>query len=184
MDALTLLANDHRKVESLFARYEGTTDPQEQTEVVHEVIHDLAVHGEVEELIFYPELRDAVADGDALASEAIHEHLEIKQTLNDLDEMTADDDGFDEKMRSLMGEVRHHVQEEEGELFAKIRDALTPERLNDLGQSMEKAKGMVPTRPHPAAPTSPGGKMAAGAPALALVDRVRDAVRKSADDRR
>jgi hemerythrin superfamily protein len=185
MDALTLLADDHRKVESLFAQYEATTEPQQQTEITHEVIHDLAVHGEVEEMIFYPELRKAVANGEALADEAVHEHLEIKQTLNDLDAMTAEDDGFDAKMRELMAEVRHHVEEEEeGEIFPKIRESVDGGRLNQLGERMQGAKNIVPTRPHPAAPTSPGGKVAAGAPAIALVDRVRDALRKFADDQR
>ena len=182
-DALELLAEDHAQVEDLFARYESSTDPQEQTEIAHQVIHDLAVHGEIEELIFYPELRKVVDDGEVLAEGAVHEHLEIKQVLNDLDHMTASDDGFDTKMRQLIGEVRHHVEEEEGEIFPQIRKAVTSERLEELGQALKGARHLAPTRPHPHAPTTPGAKMAAGAPVLALVDRVRDAVRAFADKR-
>ena len=182
-DALDLLTSDHREVEALFQRYESSSDPQEQTEIAHQVIHDLAVHGEIEELIFYPELRATVDDGVELAEEAVHEHLEIKQTLNDLDAMTASDDGFAEKMAELMAEVRHHVDEEESDIFPKIRKALSQDRLNELGSALNGARGMVPTRPHPHAPTSPVGKMVAGAPAIALVDRVRDAVRGIADKR-
>ena len=182
-DAITLLTEDHRKVEALFSRFESSTDAQEQTEIAHEVIHELAVHGEIEELIFYPALRNAVPDGDQLADEAVHEHVEIKQTLNDLDSMTASDEAFDAKMRELMAEVRHHVGDEEGDVFPKIRAALDAERLDDLGQALAGARAMVPSRPHPNAPTSPVGKLVAGAPALALVDRVRDAVRQFADKR-
>src|SRR3712207_3107682 len=120
-DAITLLTEDHRKVESLFARYESSRDPQEQTEIVHEVIHELAIHGEIEELIFYPALRNALPDGDGLADEAVHEHVEIKETLNELDKMTAGDEGFDTKMRELMAEVRHHVEDEEAEVLPKFR---------------------------------------------------------------
>lgn len=182
-DAITLLTEDHRKVESLFVRFESTRDPQEQTEIVHEVIHELAVHGEIEELIFYPALRNALPEGDSLADEAVQEHVEIKQTLNDLDKMTAEHDQFATKMRELMAEVRHHVEEEENEIFPRIVVSLEPEKLEEMGEALSGARRLVPSRPHPNAPTSPLGKLVAGAPALALVDRVRDAVRGFADKR-
>lgn len=181
--ALELLGSDHRMVEDLFTRYEKSTDVQERTEIVHEVIHELAVHGEVEELVFYPRLRQAVPDGNELAEEAVHEHVEMKETLNALDGMTADEDGFDKRMGELIAEVRHHVQEEENDIFSKIRDAVSDDELRTMGERMQRAKSMVPTRPHPNAPTGPAGKAAAGAP-VALMDRVRDAVRSAADDNR
>lgn len=181
-DAIELIVADHRTVEGLFTRYERATDPQERTEIVHEVIHELAVHGEVEELVFYPRLRAAVAGGDDLAEEAIHEHVEMKETLNALDAMTADDSEFDTRMRELMGEVRHHVQEEENDILPKVRDAVSEQDLRDMGEAMERAKSMVPTRPHPKAPTGALGKLATGAP-VALIDRVRDGIREAADKR-
>ncbi|HVM14346.1 MAG TPA: hemerythrin domain-containing protein, partial [Egibacteraceae bacterium] len=180
-DALELIAADHRKVEDLFSRFERSSDPQERTEIVHEVVHELVVHGEVEELVFYPRLRQAVPDGSDLADEALHEHVEMKETLNDLDGMTADDDAFDERMRELMDEVRHHVEEEESDIFPKVRQAISEDDLRDMGDRMQRAKAMVPTRPHPNAPTGPVGKLAAGAP-VAIVDRVRDALRNAADE--
>lgn len=180
-DALELIAADHRKVEDLFSRFEQATDAQIRTEIVHAVVHELAVHGEVEELVFYPRLREAVPDGNDLVEEALHEHVEMKETLNALDGMTADDDGFDERMRELMDEMRHHVQEEENDIFPKVRDAISNHDLREMGERMQRAKLMVPTRPHPKAPTSPVGKTL-GAPVLGLVDRVRDALRNAADE--
>ncbi|MFA9432230.1 hemerythrin domain-containing protein [Egicoccus sp. AB-alg2] len=180
MNALDLLARDHREVEDLFTQYEATTDTERKTEIAHQVVHDLAVHGEIEELRFYPRLREVLDNGDALADEAIEEHLAIKNTLNDLDSMTAEDDGFDDRMRELMAEVRHHVQEEEGELFTGLRQALDEEELQTLGEKLERARSMVPTRPHPGAPTSPGAK-AAASPPVALIDRIRDAIRNAGD---
>jgi hemerythrin superfamily protein len=181
IDAVELLTRDHRTVESLFGQFEGTTDPDERTRIAHEVVHELAVHGEIEELLFYPRLRDALPDGSDLAEEAVHEHVEIKKTLNDIDGMTAQDEGFDAKMRELMAEVRHHVEEEESEIFPKIRQALSGEELQKLGSALEGAKAIVPTRPHPSAPTGPVGKLATSPP-VALVDRVRDAVRSWRED--
>lgn len=180
IDAIELLANDHQKVEGMFTQYEASTDNDTKTELAHEIVHDLAVHGEIEELRFYPRLREVLEDGDRLADEAINEHLEIKETLNAIDSMTADEDGFDERMPELIAEVRHHVEEEEAELFPKLRQALSVEELRDLGQKMERARSMVPTRPHPNAPTSPGAKAVTGPP-VALIDRIRDAVRSAAD---
>jgi hemerythrin superfamily protein len=182
-DAVDILTRDHRRVEALFGQYEGTTDQAEQTRIAHEVVHELAVHGEIEELLFYPTVRDRLERGDALADEAVHEHVEIKETLNAIDSMEAGEEGFDARMRELMAEVRHHVEEEEAQLFPRIREALSAEELTDLGQSLEGARAVVPTRPHPSAPTGPIGKMVASPP-VALIDRVRDAVRGFVDDRR
>ena len=181
LDAVQVLTRDHREVESLFQRYLKTTDPDEQTQIAHEVIHDLAIHGEIEELLFYPRLRTKLDDGNAVADSAVHEHLEIKQTLNDLDKMTAADAGFDAKMRELIAEVRHHVEEEENDIFPKIRQAMDLDDLATLGNSLEAVRAVVPTRPHPSAPTGPIGKLLTSPP-VALIDRVRDAVRGWKDE--
>ncbi len=180
-DGVQVLVSDHRTIENLFQQYEKADDAGEQTRIVHQVIHELAVHGEIEELLFYPRLRSALPDGNDVAEEAIHEHVEIKQTLNELDKMSAEDDGFDQRMRELMAEVRHHVEEEETDIFPKIREAMPTEQLQRLGASLQGAKAIVPTRPHPSAPTGPVGKLVASAP-VALIDRVRDAVRNWRDE--
>ncbi len=84
---------------------------------------------------------------------------------------------FIPKMTVLMESVRHHVEEEEDELFPEVREALTRKQLAELGEAMEEAKKTVPTRPHPRAPDTPPGNLVAGAGA-AVVDKVRDAVRQ------
>ena len=180
-DAVQILTRDHREVESLFQRYEKSSDADEKIQIAHEVVHELAVHGEIEELLFYPRLRTKLPDGNDVADEAIHEHVEIKQVLNAIDKTSVADEVLDERMRKLMAEVRHHVQEEENEIFPQVRAALSDDDLASLGQSLEAARKIVPTRPHPAAPTGPIGKLATSAP-VALVDRVRDAVRGWKDD--
>lgn len=178
-DALDLIAAEHRVVEDLFSRFENAVDAQEKTEIVHEAIFELVVHGEVEEIVFYLRLRESLPDGNDLADKAIQEHMDMKETLNALDSMTADDDSFEELMCGLMAEVRHHIKEEEEELFPRVREAMTGGGLREMGERMMRARSLVPTRPHPHAPTGPVGKMAAGPP-TALVDRVRDALRNRA----
>ena len=180
-DAIDVLISDHREVEALFDRFEKETRDDEKTKIVHAVIHELAVHGEIEELLFYPRVRTAVSEGNSLADEAVHEHKEIKKTLNSLDKMTAKDAGFDQMMKELMEEVRHHVEEEEREMFPQIRDAMDAKQLVQLAGSLEAAKRFVPTRPHPSAPTGPVGKLVTSPPVY-LVDRIRDMIRAWRDD--
>lgn len=180
MDAVDLLTKDHREVENLFTQYESSIDTDSKLGTAHQIVHDLAVHGEIEELRFYPRLREVLDDGDRLADEAIDEHLAIKETLNAIDSMSSYEEALDDRMRELIAEVRHHVEEEERELFPKIRQALSDEDLRELGERMERARSMVPTRPHPKAPTSPGAK-AVASPPVALIDRIRDGIRGSGD---
>jgi hemerythrin superfamily protein len=177
MDVISLLKRDHETVDGLFRRYEslGARDTDRRTEVVHEVIRELSVHAAIEEQFLYPQIKEALPDGEALAEEALQEHQEAKEVLADLDRMDAGDAGFDAKVRSLIADVRHHVEEEETELLPRFAAAVPDERLEQLGNLMEKAKAVAPTRPHPHAPSTPPGNLAAG-PIAAVIDRVRDTV--------
>jgi len=175
MDAITLLKQDHRTVEALFRRYESGLQGQEKQDVVHEIIRELSVHAAIEEQVLYPAVRRAFPKGEDLAEEGIDEHQEVKETLSDLDGMDPSEPGFDPKVRSLIGDVRHHVEEEEGEMFPKLAQALSSDRLDEMGSAMEGAKRMAPTRPHPLAPSTPPGNIVAG-PVAGVVDRARDAV--------
>ena len=105
----------------------------------------------------------------------------MKWTLSELDEMTPDMERFDAKFAVLMEMVRHHVKEEEGELFPKLRKAFTRAELNELGEALARAKETAPKKPHPRSPDTP--PMNAVAAAMTNpIDSVRDlgeqAVRK------
>ena len=77
--------------------------------------------------------------------------------------------------QALMDEVASHLQDEENNLFPMLRQACTPEQLNDLGDKIRRAKAMAPTRPHPSTPSTPmASKLLA--PGAGLVDRARDFV--------
>ena len=105
--------------------------------------------------------------------ESLHEHQEVKETLAALEDMDPADAAYDQTVASLIADVRHHVEEEEGEMFPKLRSALSAEQLGDIGQKLADGKAKAPTHPHPAAPSSGPGAKVAG-PAAGAVDRVRD----------
>ena len=81
-----------------------------------------------------------------------------------------------------MESVRHHVEEEQDDLFPKARRLLGKDFLEELGERMEKAKKIAPTRPHPRAPDQPPGNLVAGTVA-AVMDRAKDMVRGGVVDR-
>jgi hemerythrin superfamily protein len=175
-DALMLLAEDHRTVEQLFAEYEraGSQAPEAKRRIVEQITKELSVHAAVEEQFFYPETRKALAEeGEQLVDEGLHEHQEVKDTLAALEDIDPADAAYDRTVAQLIADVRHHVEEEEGEMFPKLRAALPADRLLDIGKKLAAGKATAPTRPHPKAPDTPPGNVAAG-PVAGLVDRVRD----------
>ena len=175
MDAITMLRKDHKTVEGLFKRFEKTGPGATKTrrDLVDRIITELAVHGEIEEMVFYPAVRAELPDETDLVLEALEEHHVVKWTLSELDGMPADHERFGAKVTVLMEAVRHHVKEEEDELFPKVRDALGRNALGDIGAAMEKARKIAPTKPHPRSPDQPPGKLIA-APVAAVIDKARD----------
>ena len=99
----------------------------------------------------------------------------MKWVLSELDGMDPEDERFDAKVTVLIENVRHHVEEEEGEYFPKVRDELGRNALDDLGDAMVAAKAIAPTHPHPRSPDTPPGNLVVGT-AAGVVDRVGDTV--------
>ena len=182
MNAISLLKQDHGNVENLFHRFEtlGPDAATEKADVRDKIVEHLSVHAAIEEQVFYPAVREKLGDqaGPAVL-ESLEEHHVVKWTLSELQKLQPTSERFDAKMTVLIESVRHHVKEEEDELFPKVRDAFTVEELNDLGEALEKAKASAPTRPHPRTPDTPPLNVVLGTGA-AIVDKAwqtgRDAV--------
>lgn len=182
MDAITLLKKDHRTVEDLFARFEklGPRAIKGKQDVVERIVKELAVHAAIEEAVLYPNIRQAVDDEkiDHMVLESLEEHHIVKWTLSELEAMTPEHERFDAKVSVLMENVRHHVEEEEKDLFPKVAKAFGKSRLEELGEALAEAKKVAPTRPHPRMPDEPPGNVVATTGA-AVMDRARDAGRKA-----
>jgi hypothetical protein len=89
--------------------------------------------------------------------------------------MDPTDERFDAKVTVLMENVRHHVEEEESDLFPKVRKQLTRKQLADVGEALEKAKKYAPTHPHPRSPDAPPSNLIVGA-AAGVADKVSDTI--------
>ena len=143
MDAVDFLIGEHRAVDALFARFEdlrGSDDAAAKEAVVTDIVGELRVHAEIEEAVFYPAIRKALAEGDTLADESLHEHQEVKDTLVEVEGMSAEEAQFEARVTTLINDVRHHVNEEEGEILPKLQRALGELTLQALGEELRAAK--------------------------------------------
>jgi hemerythrin superfamily protein len=181
-DAIALLKGDHREVEQLFKRFEraGSGAHRAKGQLVASMIEALSRHAEIEELVFYPAVREQMPKSEPDVLEALEEHHLVKVVLRELESLDPSAERFDAKVTVMMEAVRHHVKEEENDLFPKVRSRIDRRELVDMGDALRRAKRVVPTRPHPAAPDTPPGNVVAGA-AVAVIDRARTVGKRAVD---
>jgi hemerythrin superfamily protein len=176
-DVIEVLEHDHREVEEMFAELESlrgaSTDEGKarRKDLADQVTIELVRHSVAEEVLVYPKVENQVSKEEA--DHARKEHAEAEETLHRLEKLEADDPGFDDELATLMEEIRHHIADEEGQMFAHMRQVIDADELRTLGARVEAFKKVAPTRPHPHVPNEPLPRMAAG-PAASLFDRMRD----------
>jgi hemerythrin-like domain-containing protein len=123
-DALEMLRQDHDSVERQFSTFEKAGGEQNDAirELALRVCGELRIHSVIEEEVFYPALRDAIEDEDIL-NEAAVEHETARMLIEQLENMPEDDPNFHATFIVLAEYVRHHVREEESEIFSAARKA-------------------------------------------------------------
>lgn len=151
-DILKMLAEDHKNVKRMFEQFE-TMKEEEQDEEAKQLLVDLCcveltIHAQLEEELFYPALRDAIDDMD-LIDEAQVEHATAKQLISELSSMQPDDELYDAKFTVLGEYVKHHIEEEEKEIFPKAKKAdldlqAMAEELRERKQEMRDELGLSP----------------------------------------
>lgn len=144
-DALALLQRDHDTVDQMFRKYERLKDGDERKPALRaQIIEELTVHAQVEEELFYPALRSLFEAGEKdkaveLIDEADVEHETLKWLIEQIEGGDAGDEGLtDARVKVLAEYVKHHVQEEEGQIFKAARKVALD--LADLGRRMDDRK--------------------------------------------
>ena len=120
--ATDIIRADHTRVVAAFHRYKADSSPARKKLIVNLISTALQARARMEEEIFYPAARNALDEED-LIDEAIVEHASAKDLIAQLEEMAPDDDLFDAKIKVLSELIEHHVEEEEDEMFPKLRKA-------------------------------------------------------------
>ena len=168
--ALELLAADHRKVEDLFEQYESAKDDEDsaRTKVAERICKALTVHAQLEEEIFYPWLKENLEEEDMeMVEEAYVEHSTAKDLIAQIEGAGGADAEYDAKVKVLSEYIKHHVKEEENEIFQACSGM--EEELDELGQEMASRKselaeenGLVEDDASEAAMAGKGGRADAG----------------------
>jgi hemerythrin-like domain-containing protein len=120
--AIALLMQDHREVEEFFEEYEELYNDRAKAALARKICNALKVHTRIEEEIFYPAARKATGDEDLL-DEALVEHAGAKHLISEIESMKVGADLYDAKIRVLGEQIKHHVKEEEEELFPEIESS-------------------------------------------------------------
>lgn len=119
-DAIALLKADHEAVSQLFGEYEKTRSATNKKALVAEICTALTVHAQIEEDIFYPAVKKVLKD-KLLVPEATVEHASVKELIAQLEGVEPDGEMYDAKVRVLAEYVKHHVKEEQNEMFPKVK---------------------------------------------------------------
>ena len=148
-NAIDLLKKDHDEVEAMFAQYEDIKEGDDETEkemLVAQICDALTVHAQIEESIFYPAARRALdeEEGKDLLDEAAVEHQTLKDLIARLESAPTDDPLYDAGVKVLSEYVKHHVKEEENELFPKVKSSSMD--VDAIGQQLANEKGKLTER--------------------------------------
>jgi hemerythrin superfamily protein len=148
--AIEVLKQDHRTVEDLFKQYEEAeerTPSAQKVKIRDQVVKHLSVHAYIEETVFYPATEKAQQGTEEMVKEALEEHSKARESLRKLTTLDPEDSDFDAEMRHLITDVRHHVEEEENDMFPKVSEVLSSKELSELGDRLEQAKAEAPESP-------------------------------------
>jgi len=139
-DATAMLRADHKLVSGLFAQYEKTQSSSKKKQLVGQICTELSVHAQVEEEIFYPAVKEALHDHE-LVPEATVEHASLKSLISEVEGVEPDGEMFDAKIKVLGEYVKHHVKEEQTEMFPKAK--ATDLDMRELGARIAARKEVL-----------------------------------------
>lgn len=136
-EATTLLRADHKLVEDLFNKFEAARSVTKKKALAAQICQELTIHAQIEEEIFYPKVKAALKDKE-LIPEATVEHASLKDLIEQIEDNDEEGEMFDAKVKVLGEYVKHHVKEEQNELFPKVKESKLD--LLALGEELAQRK--------------------------------------------
>jgi hemerythrin-like domain-containing protein len=179
MDAITFLRQDHQSVLGLLETLDGAPSGSgAESSGLETVVNNLIIaesqHEAIEEQFFWPAVRKAIENGDALADKAIDQEQAGKKLLQRLEDGKPGEADYHEALQEFVKAGREHIAYEQEVVWPQIEAVLSREELEKIGEKLETAKKIAPTRPHPDTPPNPAVLKTVGMGA-AVLDHVRDA---------
>jgi len=136
---VTLIKEDHQKLESVFKKLEKA-EPPEVPDLLRQVQEMLVPHSKAEEQVVYPAIKSMVPDESSDVDDGLEEHHHVEETLDQLLASDPGAPGVDGLIAAMIGEVRHHIEEEEQQILPAFAKAATNQQLSDLGEQFTAAK--------------------------------------------
>jgi len=148
-DAIVLLKDDHKEIKRLFREFEQAGERATKTKgaTAEKILEALTVHTYLENEILYPEVRRLLPSVEDDVLESYEEHHVADVLCVELSLMKPEDERFDAKMTVLIENVSHHIDEEEGEWFPKVREGIGRKQLQEIGERMLESRKTAPTKP-------------------------------------
>ncbi|MBA2607893.1 MAG: hemerythrin domain-containing protein [Actinobacteria bacterium] len=140
MDAVELLTKEHEEAKQMFEQIDASTEPAEKERLLGELMTALRAHTKIEEEVLYAPVREQLKGGSKMFEEAMQEHQEAKKAMKKLDGLSATEPEWQDQFEILMHGVLHHAKEEEAEMFPKLRETFSQERLDGLGEQLAADK--------------------------------------------
>src|SRR5262245_61477332 len=162
-DAVSMLMEDHKNVQKLFRDFEKAHEKQDDEtcqQIATRVCTELEVHTTLEEELFYPAAREALGEDEELIDEAEIEHQSAKDLISELRAMDGSDSKFAPTFTVLAEYVRHHIKEEEREMFPRVKKAKLD--VDALGQEMAARKAQLAAEAESGQMAGVGGRTGAG----------------------
>jgi hemerythrin-like domain-containing protein len=180
VDALTYLRGQHKSVLGMLEVLEGApTGDGARESGLQTMVENLVIaesrHEAIEQQWFWPAVRKALDEGDQLADHATTQEDEGKKLLQRLEEGSPGEPDYHDALAQFVKAAREHIEFEQKNVWPQFKKAVDQQELERLGDVLEKAYEIAPTRPHPDTPSNPVVQKTMGV-AAATMDHVRDAV--------
>jgi hemerythrin-like domain-containing protein len=136
---ITLIKDDHQKLEAVFKKLESA-DPEQVPDLLKQVSELLLPHSKGEEQVVYPAIKKAAPDEASEVDDGIAEHRHVEETLEQLRASKPDAPGVDGLIAAMIGEVRHHIEEEEQDILPRFGEEVSNQELSELGERFTEVK--------------------------------------------
>jgi len=175
------LIRDHKEFNKLYDLFQKSTDLNEKTKIGNELIRGISIHDVIEERFLYPTVeKSGMKDAKGMADHGRKEHLETKQKLAQLENLSVGDSQYDILLGEVMKDLSHHMKEEENDILNNLEAAIGADKIRELGEQLDGARTTAPTHPHPSAPDKPPGLTIVGMMA-APIDKMKDMTKSFAN---
>ena len=147
MDIYAYIVRDHRKLSGLMDDLMSIRLPAVRQTLFDQIKTELSAHSDSEERTFYAALEHAIPTqemNDKL-EHSEHEHHEIKSLLHVLSRLSVSSEEWMEKFGELKFAVEHHVAKEEGEIFPRAKEVISPLDAHRLALQMDALKQQILT---------------------------------------